>query len=152
MKQPNSLHCFVCGTENLVGLRLMFYQNTPGEVTAEFTPPEHYQGYPGVLHGGITASILDEAAGRAHMGNFPPRFMFTAKLTVRYRKNVPVGQVLKVIGRAGKNKGRFAEGWAGIYNVDGELLAEADSLLVDVPNPPEARELENMGWKVHPDE
>jgi acyl-coenzyme A thioesterase PaaI-like protein len=151
MKQPNSRQCFVCGTENPVGLRLMFYQAASGEVTAEFTPPEHYQGYPGVLHGGITASILDEAAGRAQMGNFSPRFMFTAKLVVRYRKSVPVGQMLKIIGRAGKNKGRFAEGWAGIYNADGELLAEADSLLVDAPNPPEARELEKMGWKVYPD-
>ena len=151
-KQANSLSCFVCGLENPVGLHINFYETGPGEVSADFTPAEHYQGYPGVLHGGIAATILDEAAGRAHMGIFPPRFMFTAKIEVKYRKNIPVGKPLKIIGRAGKDRGRIAEGWSGIYNQAGELLAAASALLVDVPNPPNPAELEGTGWKVYPDE
>jgi acyl-coenzyme A thioesterase PaaI-like protein len=150
-KQANSRVCFVCGVENPVGLHLSFYVSGPGEVTVDFTPPEHYQGYPGVLHGGIVASVLDETAGRTLMGNFPPRFLFTAKLEVKYRKNVPVGEPLKIIGRAGKDRGRMAEAWSGIYNQAGVLLAEADALLVDVPNPPDPSELEASGWKVYPD-
>jgi len=150
-KQANSRLCFVCGLENPVGLHLSFYETGPGEVTVDFTPSDHYQGYPGVLHGGIVASILDEAAGRAHMGIFPPRFMFTAKLEVKYRKNIPIGKPLKIIGKAGKDRGRMAEGWSGIYNQEGELLAEANVLLVDVPNPPDPSELEESGWKVYPD-
>jgi len=150
-KQANSRLCFVCGLENPVGLHLSFYETGPGEVTVDFTPPEHYQGYPGVLHGGIVASILDETAGRAHMGAFPPRFMFTARLEVKYRKNIPIGKPLKIIGRAGKDRGRMAKGWSGIYNQEGELLAEANALLVDVPNPPNPSELEETGWKVVPD-
>lgn len=150
-KQANSRLCFVCGLENPVGLHLSFYETGPGEVTVDFTPSDHYQGYPGVLHGGIVASILDEAAGRAHMGIFPPRFMFTAKLEVKYRKNIPLGKPLKIIGKAGKDRGRMAEGWSGIYNQEGELLAEANVLLVDVPNPPDPSELEESGWKVYPD-
>lgn len=151
VKQANSRLCFVCGLENPVGLHLSFYETGLGEVTVAFTPPEHYQGYPGVLHGGIVASILDETAGRAHMGGFPPRFMFTAKLEVKYRKNIPVGKPLKIIGRAGKDRGRMAEGWSGIYNQEGELLAEANVLLVDLPNPPDPSELLDSGWKVYPD-
>lgn len=150
-KQANSRLCFVCGLENPVGLHLSFYETGPGEVTVDFTPSDHYQGYPGVLHGGIVASILDEAAGRAHMGIFPPRFMFTAKLEVKYRKNIPIGKPLKIIGKAGKDRGRMAEGWSGIYTQEGELLAEANVLLVDVPNPPDPSELEESGWKVYPD-
>ncbi|MFA5875039.1 MAG: PaaI family thioesterase [Anaerolineales bacterium] len=150
-KQANSRLCFVCGLENPVGLHLNFYETGPGEVTVNFTPSEHYQGYPGLLHGGIVASILDEAAGRAHMGIFPPRFMFTAKLEVKYRKNIPIGKPLKIIGKTGKDRGRMAEGWSGIYNQEGELLAEANALLVDVPNPPDPSELEESGWKVYPD-
>lgn len=151
VKQANSRLCFVCGLENPVGLHLNFYETGPGEVTVDFTPPEHYQGYPGVLHGGIVASILDETAGRAHMGGFPPRLMFTAKLEVKYRKNIPLGKPLKIIGKSGKDRGRMAEGWSGIYNQEGELLAEANVLLVDVPNPPDPSELEESGWKVYPD-
>ncbi len=150
-KQASSRMCFVCGAENPVGLHLKFYETGLGEVTVDFTAPEHYQGYPGVLHGGIVASILDETAGRAHMGNFPPRFMFTAKLEVKYRKNVPVGQPLKIIGKAGKDRGRMAEGWSGIYNQDGELLAEANVLLANMPNPPDPAGLEAIGWMVYPD-
>jgi acyl-coenzyme A thioesterase PaaI-like protein len=99
MKQPNSKKCFVCGVENLNGLHLKFYEENPGEVTVEYTVPEQFQGYPGVVHGGIVAAMLDEVAGRAHMGGDPPRFMFTARLDVRYRRNVPVNQPLRIIGR-----------------------------------------------------
>jgi acyl-coenzyme A thioesterase PaaI-like protein len=150
-KQANSLHCFVCGQENPVGLHLNFYQTAPGEVTANFTPPEQYQGYPGVLHGGIVASILDETAGRSLMGIFPPRFMFTAKLAVKYRRNIPIGVTLKAIGKAGKDRGRTAEAWSGIYAQDGSLLAEAIALLVDVHDHPDPIALEATGWKVYPD-
>jgi len=151
-KQASSRSCFVCGVANPVGLHLKFYASAPGEVTATLTPPEHYQGYPGVLHGGIVAAILDETAGRTHMGTFPPRFMFTAKLDIRYRKNVPVGQPLTIVGKAGKDRGRIAEGWAGIYDQDGTLLAEANGLYVDVPEPPPVEALDAIGWKVYPDQ
>ena len=104
-KQPNSRHCFVCGVENPIGLHLKFYETAPGEVTADLNLPNIYQGYPGIVHGGIIAAMLDEAAGRAHMGPVEaPRFMFTAKLDVRYRKNVPVGQPLRLVGKAGPDK------------------------------------------------
>lgn len=150
-KQANSSQCFVCGVNNPVGLHLKFYQPTTGEVTADFLPPEHFQGYPGVLHGGIVATILDETAGRSLMGLASPRLMFTAKLEIKYRKNVPVGSPLVARGKAGNSRGRTAEAWSGIYNPAGELLAEAQVLLVDIPNPPSSQELEATGWKIYPD-
>lgn len=153
LKQPNSRHCFICGLENPVGLKLHIYQIEPGVIETTYTAPEHFQGYPGVLHGGIAASILDEISGRAHMGDpSMPRFMFTGKLEVKYRKNIPIGQPLKIIGKAGKSKGKMAEGWAGIYNQEGDLLAEATSLLIDVPQEMlDSANLEDLGWKVYPD-
>ena len=150
-KQANSRSCFVCGVENPFGLHLKFYASGPGEVTADFTAPRQYQGYPGILHGGIAAAILDETAGRAHIGPYPPRFMYTAKLEVRYRKNVPIEKPLKIIGKAGKSRARIAESWSGIYDADGTLLAEANVLLMDVPNPPDPAALEGFGWKIYPD-
>ena len=152
-KQPNSRHCFICGLENPVGLKLKIYQTEPGVIETTYTAPEHFQGYPGVLHGGIVASILDEISGRALMGDpSKPRFMFTGKLEVKYRKNVPIGQPLKIIGKAGKSRRQMAEGWAGIYNEAGELLAEATTLLVDVPEETlDMSILDELGWKVYPD-
>jgi acyl-coenzyme A thioesterase PaaI-like protein len=151
-KQPNSRKCFVCGIENANGLHLKFYETGPGEVTVDYTAPEHFQGYPGVLHGGIVAAILDETAGRTLMGTTStPRFMFTGKMEVKYRRNVPVGQPLKVIGRAGRDRGRSAEASAAIYNQNGDLLAEAEVLLVNLPETPDPAILNQLGWKVYPD-
>ena len=151
--QPNSRHCFVCGLANPFGLHLRFTNSAPGEVTAEYTVSEEYQGYPGVVHGGIVAAMLDEAAGRSHMGGDPPRFMFTARLNVQYRKNVPVGQPLHLVGKAGKTRVRSAAATSAIYNQEGELLAEAEAILVDVPaNSFNASNLDELGWKVYPEE
>jgi acyl-coenzyme A thioesterase PaaI-like protein len=147
--------CFICGLENPVGLHLHTYETEPGVVETSYVAPEYFQGYPGVLHGGIVGAIIDEISGRALMGSDPmnPRFMFTARLEVKYRKNVPTGKLLKIIGRAGKSKSRSAEAWAGIYNAEtGELLAEGNTLLMNVPaDQIDATQLGELGWKVYPE-
>jgi acyl-coenzyme A thioesterase PaaI-like protein len=154
-RQPNSTYCFICGRENPIGLHLHIYETAPGEVTSTYMAPEHFQGYPGVLHGGIVAAMIDEISGRAHMGSDPgnPRFMFTAKLEVKYRRNVPIGRPLKIIGKAGKTRGKSAEAWAGVYDAEtDELLAEGNTLLINVPEEQfDKSRLEELGWKVDPD-
>lgn len=152
-KQPNSRMCFICGLENPIGLQLKIYEVEPGVIETTYTAPDHFQSYPGILHGGIVATILDEISGRSHMGDpSDARFMFTAKLEVKYRKNVPIGKPLKIVGKAGKVKGRMAEAWAGIYDDEGTLLAEGNTLLVDVPSDiVDQVDQEALGWKVYPD-
>ncbi len=151
-KQPNSKHCFVCGRENPYGLHLAFYETAPGEVMVEYTVPERYQGYPGVVHGGVVAAMLDEVIGRVHMGGDPPRFLFTARLEVRYRKNVPTCQPLRIIGHAGKSRERSAVATGEIYGPDGDLLAEAEGVLVNVPAEMVNQvDLATLGWKVDDD-
>ncbi len=152
MKQPNSRHCFVCGKENPYGLKLEFYESIPGEVVVEYTVPEQFQGYPGVVHGGVVAAMLDEVTGRVHMGGDPPRFMFTARLEVRYHKNVPVGKLLRIVGYAGKSKERTATATGKIFGPEGEVLVEAEALLVNVPDMIANQvDLVALGWKVYPD-
>ena len=152
-RQPNSHSCFICGMENPVGLHLHIYETAPGEVESTYIAPDHFQGYPGVLHGGLVAALIDEVSGRAHMGSDPmdPRFMFTAKLEVKYRKNVPIGRQLRIVGKAGKSRARSAEAWAGIYDAEtDELLAEGITLLMDVPADQFDRSrLNELGWKVY---
>ena len=141
--------------ENPVGLHLHIYEIAPGEVESTYLAPDHFQGYPGVLHGGIVAAIIDEISGRAHMGDDPlnPRFMFTAKLEVKYRRNVPIGRQLKLVGKAGKSRAKSAEAWAGIYDGEtNELLAEGNTLLMDVPADQfDISRLNELGWKVYPE-
>jgi acyl-CoA thioesterase FadM len=79
--------------------------------------------------------------------------MFTVRLEIRYRKHVPVGQPLRLVGQAGKSKSRSAAATSAIYAPDGSLLAEADALLVDVPEDMiDPVYLETLGWKVYPED
>jgi uncharacterized protein (TIGR00369 family) len=151
-KQPGSNNCFICGRQNPVGLKMDFYTTEPGHVRTEITIPSHFEGYPGIVHGGIIASILDETGGRAHMEE-PIQFMVTAQLNVRYRKPVPTDTPLAVIGVAGERHGRVSEAHAEIHNAEGEILAEAELVLVDIPEQQlEDVDLPAMGWRVYPDE
>lgn len=149
--QPSSNTCFVCGLQNPYGLKLRFYERKPGEVTSQYIVPEYFQGYPGVVHGGIVAAMLDETAGRALMGGDPPRFMYTAHLELRFRNKVPVGQPINLVGRMKSSKGRTAMASSFIYDANGTLLAEADALLIDIPKDViNAVDLETLGWRIYP--
>jgi acyl-coenzyme A thioesterase PaaI-like protein len=154
-KQPNSKMCFICGLENPIGLHLHIYEVEPGVIETKYIAPEHFQGYPGVVHGGIVAALIDEISARAQMGSASndPRFMFTAKLEVKYRQNVPIGKLLKIVGKAGKSKSKSAEAWAGIYDAEtNELLAEGNTLLINVPDDQlDKSKLNELGWKVYPE-
>jgi acyl-coenzyme A thioesterase PaaI-like protein len=152
IKQPNSAHCFVCGLQNPVGLGLSFYETGPDEVTAHFSPPDHYQGYPGVLHGGIVAAILDEVGGRVVLIGDHTRFMLTATMDVKYRQPTPLGQPLRIVGRLLKRRGRLAMARAEIMLPDGTVTAEAAFTLAELPGTIGSQdELAELGWRVYPD-
>jgi acyl-coenzyme A thioesterase PaaI-like protein len=139
--------------ENPVGLHLPIHETGPGVVETSYIAPEHFQGFPGVMHGGIVGALIDEIASRSQMGSDPmnPHIMFTAKIEVKYRKNVPIGKKLKIIGKAGRSKSRSAEAWAGIYDAETkELFAEGNVLLMDVPKDQfNVSRLNEFGWKVY---
>ena len=127
-----------------------FYTIEPGRCHAEVVIPVHYEGYPGVVHGGIVAAILDETGGRALMTD-PNRFMVTAQLNVRYRKPVPSETPLEVIGVAIERQGRVSKAHSEIKNQAGEVLAEAELVLVDIPESQLAEmDPEELGWRVYP--
>ncbi|TAK12021.1 MAG: PaaI family thioesterase [Anaerolineae bacterium] len=152
VKLPNSRSCFACGAENSIGLNLTFHVTGPDTIECVFTALPEYQGFPGVLHGGITATILDELVSRTYMIDDPNRLMYTARLTTRFRKHVPIGQPLRGVGTKVKDRGRMAEARAQLFGPDGDLLAEAEGLLADIGMALKQDELDALGWKVYPDE
>ncbi len=152
-KQANSRHCFVCGVENHFGLKLKFYEAEPGHILAETVVPEHFQGYPGIVHGGIVAAMLDEVSGRTLMRGDPPRWMVTAKMEVRYRKPVPIGKRLLLEGLAKQDSGRIATVVGTIRDENQVLLAEVEAVLAEIPaNIMNPAALGPEDWKVYPDE
>jgi acyl-coenzyme A thioesterase PaaI-like protein len=152
-KQANSRHCFVCGVENPFGLHLKFYEEEPGRVTAEITVPAHFQGYPGVVHGGIIAAMLDEVSGRTMLRGDPPRWMVTAKLDIRYRKPVPTDKQIYLEGLAKEDNGKVAIVTGTILDASRTVLAESEAVMVNIPE--KLIGLASFGpedWKVYPDQ
>ncbi len=150
-KQPTSRMCFVCGRQNPVGLKMNFYEDhDAGEVWVETTVPDDYQGYPGVVHGGIVSAILDETAGRAVLINGSDEdLMATLRLTIRYRRPTPTETPLTVIGWVERRSGMGARVGGEIRLPDGTVTAECEALVA--PPPQEFRtawQSEKAYWKV----
>lgn len=152
IRQPNSRMCFICGLENPAGLHLHFHDNGQDEVVAEFTVAPIHQSYPGIVHGGVVASILDEAGGRTAAIDDHNRFFVTASLQVRYRQPVPLETPLRAVGKLIKRQGRRALAHAEIRSPEGAVLAEAELLLLDAPpGVVNASTWDQVGWRVYED-
>lgn len=134
-RQPSSRSCFVCGRDNGVGLK-MVWDNHPeeGEIRAMVTVSEEFNGYPGVVHGGIVAAVLDETGGRTVLlDGTPDDLMVTVKLDVGYRLPTPTGVPLLVVGRLLKKTESRAEAQAEIRLPGGGVSARARVLLARPP-------------------
>lgn len=125
--QNISKNCLVCGVDNDFGLKTSFYETDEQELIAVFTPQNEHQSYPHVMHGGISATILDETIGRAIMMTTDQNtFGVTVELKVRYKKPVPLGVELKVVSRITNDRGRLFEGTGELYLPNGDVAVEAD--------------------------
>lgn len=123
--QHISRMCLVCGTENPAGLHAQFLELEDGELLCRFTPQEHHQGYPGRLHGGIAATVLDETIGRAITISEPEAWYVTVELSAKYRKPVPLGSTLTAVGRITEQGHRSFTGTGEILLDDGTVAVEA---------------------------
>ena len=118
--------CFVCGQHNPYGLHLVFSREDDS-IVADFQPREEHQGFPGVIHGGIVASILDEVLGRTSLLGSHPEWTMTGRLEVRYRRYVPYGPLLRVRARLDTERSRVlqASGVLTLADDESTILAEA---------------------------
>jgi uncharacterized protein (TIGR00369 family) len=134
-KQPTSRSCFLCGRENDIGLKMTWYNDYESQqVWSEVVVPEEFNGYPGVVHGGIVAALLDETSGRAVMLNGDNDGLFiTTKLEVKYHLPTPTGQVLRVIGRVFTQHSRFARVGAEVRRPDGKVTAICEASVARPP-------------------
>jgi uncharacterized protein (TIGR00369 family) len=120
--------CFGCGRNNEDGLKLEFSTDL-GKTVSEFTLAKKFQGYREVVHGGIIATILDEAM--VHAASAQKLFCVTAELTVRYKHPLYVGKQLIVEAELTEKGSRLAEAGAIIRDKSsGAVCAEATAKLV----------------------
>ena len=127
---PNPANkCFGWGGDNASGMKLTFEQdNVNRRIVGRFVLGESYQGGGGFAHGGIIATLLDEAMGK--VCRFRQVRAVTAELTVEYLKPVNVQSEIVVEGRETEQKGRNLFMTGEIRNGVGEVLARGKGRFV----------------------
>jgi acyl-coenzyme A thioesterase PaaI-like protein len=144
----------MCGRENEFGLKMVWYNNPDSnQVEANVTIGEHFNGYPGIVHGGIVAAILDETAGRAVMldADFDNLFI-TLRLNLTYRKPTPTNTPLKAIGWLERKGNKGMKVASKLLLPDGTVTTECKAV-VTRPTAEIARswEHEKKFWRVQED-
>ena len=132
-KQNGSKRCIVCGVDNELGLKASFYELENNELVAICNTKDWHQSYPGRVHGGMSAALLDETIGRAVSINDETVWGVTVSLELKYRKPVPTDCEIKVIGRITKENRRMFEGSGEIILPNGDVAVTATAKYMKLP-------------------
>jgi uncharacterized protein (TIGR00369 family) len=123
-------HCFGCGLDNPTGLRLKFFIDADKNVVCHFRLARRFAGPPGHAHGGIIATLLDEAMSKSNRAR--GILAMTRHLEVQYLRPVPLGQPLTLTARHLDTHGRRNHTEAQIADASGQILASAKAIFVTV--------------------
>ena len=145
--------CFGCGNDNPIGLHLHFAQTDDG-VAAPYTPQPEHQGFDGIVHGGIIATVLDEAMAWATTS--AGIWTVTAEMSVRFKHPLSVRESTTVAASVTENRGRVvATAGQLTRDHDGAVIATATATFVPVSDGVakqwEARYLANGALEASPD-
>jgi uncharacterized protein (TIGR00369 family) len=129
--KPRKNHCFGCGKDNPEGMRLKFFMDESSRrALCKFKLTRKYTGPPGHAHGGIIATILDEAMGKVN--RFRNVLALTSSMEVRYLRPVPLGKPLTVIGQEQSVEGRRHINVAEISDEQGHVLARSTGTFIAI--------------------
>ena len=122
--------CFGCGPASPIGLHLEFFTAPDGAVVCFPAPGAQFEGPPGYIHGGIIATMLDEAMSKSVRATGITAL--TRSLEVEYLRPVHSGAQIRLEGRLVRSEERKHWSEARILSPRGHILAEAKGLFVEV--------------------
>ena len=129
MKFETYGHCFVCGENNPNGLHLNFEINEEKQtLKTTFVASSTFQGWDGIVHGGIISTLLDEAMAKLvyELGYEA----VTASLDVRFKNPAPILEPLLVYGEITEVNKRLIKAKSVVKKKDGTIIAEGKSTLL----------------------
>lgn len=130
-KVPRYKLCFVCGRENAAGLDVQFFRDQD-LIVCDWTPAEKHLGYRDRIHGGVVATILDEAMSWAPARGFR-RMCYSIDLGVKYRRAVPSLEPVRVEAEVVELKSRAARTRGRVIDSSGAICAESSGLYFPLP-------------------
>ncbi len=126
MKFETEGNCFVCGLKNPNGLKLSFEIDKEKQtLKTTFVASPTFQGWDGIVHGGIISTLLDEAMAKlVYELGFQS---VTASLEIRFKKPAPILEPLRVYGTLTEVGKRLIRAKAHVAKEDGTILATGTS-------------------------
>jgi uncharacterized protein (TIGR00369 family) len=129
-KRPKN-YCFGCGLDNPDGMRLKFtYDKKNSRVIGRTRLAPRFAGPPGYAHGGIIATILDEAM--AKLNKLHGVTAVTGHLAVDYLRPVPLAQPIRLEAHEVRTSGRRRFREAEIITSTGEVLARGQGIFITI--------------------
>jgi uncharacterized protein (TIGR00369 family) len=122
--------CFGCGPASAIGLQLEFLLAEDGAVVCLPTIPDSFEGPPGYLHGGIIATLLDEAMSKTVRARGVRAV--TGRMEIDYRRPVRSAAPIRLEGRLLRSEGRKHWTEARILDARGHMLAEAKGIFIEI--------------------
>jgi 2'-5' RNA ligase len=141
---PRYRHCFVCGSQNPIGLDLQFTVKD-GRVETSFVPREEHCGYRGVVHGGVLAAVLDECMGWTIITQRKV-ICISAEVSLRFKRRALPGRRLFVSAECVDCRSRLMYARGQITDEEGNLICTGQGKFIPLSNE-EIKEVENYaGW------
>ena len=125
-----SNRCFGCGPANPSGLQLEFLLAPDLSVVCIAQVSDHFEGHPGYLHGGVIATLLDEAMSKSVRAR--NALAMTRELKVEYLRPVPSCTPIRIEGRIVKHEGRKYWAEATILNEHQTRLAHGSGIFIEI--------------------
>jgi len=139
-------HCFACGTLNTSGIGLVLHVER-GRSWVELALEPRFQGWDGIAHGGILATILDEVMAWALVGE--DSWGLTARLNVDFKRPVDVGQSIRAEGWITRSRRRLVDTEARLTDATtGEVLATATGVYLAADEARKRELRERYGWRL----
>jgi acyl-coenzyme A thioesterase PaaI-like protein len=120
--------CFGCGIANVFGMQFEAQAPVDGELRGRFFVKQDLMGPPGVMHGGLVATALDEVMSLLVVAESPRAP--TARLETDLRAPIPLGTFVQASARIVERDGRKVIAAGELRGEDGTLLAEGRGVFV----------------------
>ena len=127
MKLDDDGYCFACGKENPAGLYLEFEYND-GEAKCKYIPQKEHQGWKEIIHGGILATVMDEAMAKLVINDIA--FAVTSKMDIRFLRPAKVGEELTVTAKIKEQNGKNVQTTSMIKNSKNKTVASSKAVYV----------------------
>lgn len=146
---PHSANCLVCGRGNPAGLRLsLFLDPALGQIQTELTPDARHVGFEGIVHGGVLATVLDEAMVWAAIVQ-TGRGCYAAEMNLRFRHPAEVGRPLRFVAQVTQARPRLIQTTGRVTTIDATsgsetLIAESTGKYMPMPAEPHRAFLQSL--------